>query len=239
MRSRGFTLVEMAIVVAVIAIGVSIAAMTMSNVNRSERRREIIRNIVGLASQARGAALALGSAARTPRATLDPSCMGGLQAIFSDTGSGTEARAAIAFLPGVNVTCGGPNIACCPVGDPVPCDLVVWSDAVRRVASGVTPWNGDNFVVGCRSQTLGEREVSMLDAPNFANFALPPVAISGTNAFFVTLDDRGFATPPTAAPSRVAIRAQVGGAVTQKGVLILSSGLACMQGSNTECARQL
>jgi hypothetical protein len=37
---------------------------------------------------------------------------------------------------------------------------------------------------------------------------------------------------------RIGVRAKLGATTVQKGVVILASGLACIQGDNFQCARQ-
>lgn len=234
MRSsrRGFTLLEVVIVAGIIGISASVAALTFGNLQRSERRREIIRSIVGISALSRAAAQQLGPSARTPRAQLDATCTAnGLATIFSQTNNALNARAGIVFLP--NVTCSGGTINCCPAGQPTPCDLVIWSDRVRRVASAAVPWNGDNFVMSCAAHALGERDGSMIDTGYTNN--LLTTGVGGTLAYYAFFDERGFVASPT--PARLGIAAKVGGATLRKGVVLLASGVACLEGNNLECAR--
>jgi prepilin-type N-terminal cleavage/methylation domain-containing protein len=230
---RGFTLIEMALVVAIIAISVSIATLTFSGLRKSERRREIIRTIMSFTAQARTVAMQLGPAAGTPRATLGPTCGNGLERVFSRNNTLSNGRAAIAFQAGVNTTCGAGTVGCCPPGEPLPCDLVIVVAGVSQPGNvGVTdddtdpPFNGETYQLGCRSYPLSEKDGSILDVA-YSN--LETTTAGGVPTLYAVFDERGFVSSPLTPAARIGVRSPTGQATTQRGVVILASGSACVE----------
>ncbi|MFO0728457.1 MAG: prepilin-type N-terminal cleavage/methylation domain-containing protein [Myxococcota bacterium] len=218
-RPRGFTLIEMMIVVAIIGIAAALAVDSLSRNTRREQWRGAVRQVVGLVNEARSTAILLGNApgpAGLSRVTdADGDCaaalLGGLPDMTATPGLAINAATHNAVLISrVTPTfpAGGVGLSRAPVYD-IDCRTVnLDRDFGRSFQVGVVGWQND-----------------------------------GTN-YFVTFDGRGMMTGG-GAPVRgleiyetapAAGNPRVNGA-TQT-VLVLGSGQPCLEGTTPlACAR--
>jgi prepilin-type N-terminal cleavage/methylation domain-containing protein len=243
---RGFTLVELVVVLGIMAIMIGLGVYSATRVKVRENQREVLRMATSLAMEARGAALQLGSAVGT-RVQLDPN--------GSCTFPGNPFGIGAAGCMGPPPTCGGRSALYFQIGvtagpgcsAAAPCDLATVVTDVQRAAGGAT-WAGDAYTIFCTSYEMrgkfqsgnSARDVVQLD-PTPANWI--GFTAASANSYFITYDDRGFAQV-AAGSARVPFLNTANdtqNANYMHGVVVLGSGLSCLEGPQvggiSDCAR--
>jgi prepilin-type N-terminal cleavage/methylation domain-containing protein len=210
-RRLGYTLVELMIAVAIIALMVSMALILFTRLQDQQLARNAMRHVQSLAYEARNNALILGSAAGTGRVNFATNS--GCLSQFSVDGTNSNGRAALVIDTADPV---GPSLDTLGMS-------VTYISRIRRLAA-TTPTALAQYEIECK--TVNFKRLYK-DSVFFEGTTSVPAVIQG-NRYAVTYDSRGFLTG-LATPLAAITMQEKAGRRHQQRILVFGSGYSCME----------
>jgi prepilin-type N-terminal cleavage/methylation domain-containing protein len=200
-NKRGFTLIELAIVVAIVSLLTTLAVGLLRQVQSSGRARDGMRQMLNLINEARSTAMILGSAAGSPRVTLDSSC----PAAFSTVLGTANGQGGLLIQP-------SPSLA------------ITYINQITAIAPASTT-TLETYVISCKTADFASDYQNNVTVTAITGVS-PLVNGSG---YFLAFDGRGF-TRGTTAPVASITAADQQTSHIQQNILIMGSGFACLEG---------
>ncbi len=232
--SSGYSLIEIMIAVAIIALMTSMANISFLRMQRSVTARAGMRNIVALLNESRNNALILGAAAGTTRVQLAPlptnpgvtSCPSGTAALPEFSDDGTTSRGRVAFVIDLTEpTCG----TSCDIEANLidPGMTITYISRIERVEDMTQPVDSLErfpYRIHCKTENVRARYRNNLSF----------VPENNITRIVIRYDSRGFVTGQPGPILSVQTRSERGtnprtGELQR--ILINISGLACLEGS--------
>jgi prepilin-type N-terminal cleavage/methylation domain-containing protein len=231
-RRRGFTLIEMMVVVALVGVMAAIAGANLRGQQTRSRFRSSVRELNGLIREARSNAVSLAGASTLPNAIINNNCPASMVATPGVNINATTG--VVTVLERVRVAArvdGGGN----PTG---------LCQASGRCAISSSSCLGDadcppfpEYTIFCRQENFRDiyrNEVAFVPAPSVAS-----LTNAGATDLRIGFDGRGRLTTRIGGQvGRLTLREDKGGASElQLSVIVNDGGVACVEGVADQCAR--
>jgi prepilin-type N-terminal cleavage/methylation domain-containing protein len=213
-RSDGFTLTEILVVVAMIAIGAAVASVSFIDFQTQNRARHAVRYFISLVNHVRGQAVLLSVAPSDGRVSLGPGCPAEL-----DPGANNARAGLVIDATNLRVT-----YVDSITNDPA-------SSPTRRL-----------YQLRCKTEDLRERFRNAFQIVEGAGPGTTENLASGaaTGTYVLTFDGRGFANNLRPGPGAALALRERGGREMVQRVLVLGSGYPCVEGGAPFfCARSM
>ncbi|MBI2376775.1 MAG: prepilin-type N-terminal cleavage/methylation domain-containing protein [Deltaproteobacteria bacterium] len=208
-RPRGFTLLEIVIVIAIISIAASTSLPLFDRLRADQGFFAGVKNLASVVAEARSAAIQLGSALSTTRATyVDSTMVTHCPAEFNGSNSPpVVGRAAMVVDSNSNT--------------------VTFVSEISRSNSAMPP----TYLFKCETRDFtkaydGQVTIKASPATNLASVS--------TGRYLLTFDSRGFVTNLPGPVAAIGLESADG---RKARVLILGSGLSCLEGETDQCRK--
>ena len=222
-RSPGYSMLELMIALAIVALMVSMAQSLFIRMQQQQRARDGMRHLVSIANEARNTALILGAANATTRVTYVSGGVNQCPAEFSASNlAPVRGRAALV----IDTNAAPTNPLSNSVGN-----SVTYISQIQRNGTG----SPANFIIGCT--TVNFTQLYRNDLLFITTGMNLPNA---SGRYTVAYDARGFVANTVvvnnAVPAIAMQENQSGGRRFTQRVLILGSGYPCLEGAANQCS---